>query len=141
MADISKEELLAMIEVQSKSAASMESIANSMKTMAEQYKELLASQQEMLKTTNDGRAFCRDKICEVFKKEINTAVTPIASYGTTLNKTYDAVKTAKIFIGVVALAIIVVTVVLRFSGPHDSTDRIEAMVRQIHLEMERNNER
>jgi len=136
MADISKEELLAMIEVQSKSAASMESIANSMKTMAEQYKELLASQQQMLKTTQDGRVICRDKICEDFKKEITMAVSPISTYGETIGKTYDAVKMARTLIGVIALAIIVVSVILKFIGqPAVSNTKLQTMIKEIHAEM------
>ena len=60
MSDITKEELMAMIEVQSKTATAMENIASSMRSISENNKEIVASQKLLV----DGCSKCQATVCE-----------------------------------------------------------------------------
>jgi hypothetical protein len=60
MSDISREELMAMIEVQGKTATAMENIANSMRAISEQNKDLVVAQKGLA----DSCIVCRQQICD-----------------------------------------------------------------------------
>jgi hypothetical protein len=64
MSEITKEELAMMIDVQSKSVSNLEKIANSLKTMVDEQKNLNESQKELLLELKDGTVKRKlDKIC------------------------------------------------------------------------------
>ena len=68
MSEISKEELLAMMEVQSKTATAMENIANSIRLNTENLKEITKTQAEFVKQCQEGRMDCQGKICGQLEK-------------------------------------------------------------------------
>jgi hypothetical protein len=62
--EITKEELAMMIDVQSKSVANLEKIANSLTNLVEEQKNLNQSQKELLLELKDGTLKKKlDKIC------------------------------------------------------------------------------
>lgn len=113
MSEITKEELIAMIEVQSKSAIAMESIANSVRQSSEQNKETVKLQSELVKSIQEERERCTANICLVLEKGINKATSEA-----TVNKgIIDGIKGdtgfLKIIIGSSTLIILIVTVFLQ----------------------------
>lgn len=59
---ITKQEILAMIDVQAKSAAAMENIANSIRQLHESQKEIVELQQEALDRDTRERAECKEHV-------------------------------------------------------------------------------
>jgi len=114
MSEITKEELMAMIEVQSKTATSMESIANSIRQVSEQNKELVKTQAEIVKSFSEEREKCTMQICATLKTGIeNTAKEASASKGT-IDKIREDTFWLKVILGSATLIAIIAGIILHF---------------------------
>jgi len=103
MSEITKEELLAMIEVQSKTASAMENIANSIRQIYEQNKELVKSQSEIVKNFTEEREQCTAQICTTLKEGIKATGDSASINKATIDKIRDDTFWTKIILGSVAL--------------------------------------
>jgi len=114
MSEITKEELMAMIDVQSKTATSMESIANSIRQISEQNKELVKTQGEMLKGLSGEREKCTSQICLTLKSGIEIATKEALAHKGTIDKIREDTFWLKIILGSATLIALLASVVLHF---------------------------
>lgn len=125
MSDITKEELMAMIEVQGKTAAAMENIANSMRVISETNKEIQKSQTEFIQNCTEGRQECRTEMCTEIEKKLQALPfsTPLARIETKVNTIEKDSLWVKIVVSAVALISIIVTVLINTMTSHTATTR------------------
>lgn len=115
MSEISKEELMAMIEVQGKTAAAMENIANSMRAISEQNKELVSAQ----KNISESCVVCRQQICDKLITAVDKKFEENADGCGATVKVISDIKNDTSFlkwtIGSVALITGIVVVIIQFT--------------------------
>lgn len=99
MSEITKEELMAMIDVQSKTATAMESIANSIRQLSETNKDILDEQRLFIKQCVEGRTSCQSTICTKFKEAVESAVKPAIEIKDVIGKVRDDTFWLKIILG------------------------------------------
>ena len=116
MSEITKEELMAMIDVQSKTATAMENIANSIRQVCEQNKELVKTQTEMVKVFSEEREKCTANICVILDKGIKDATKEATSNKSVMDKIRDDTFWLKIILGSATLIALIASVVLHFLG-------------------------
>lgn len=112
MSEITKEELLAMIDVQSRSAAAMENIANSLRMVSEQNKDFVKSQAELVKNAIEEREKCTANICIVLDKGIKEATKEALGSKAIIDSIKSDTGWLKIILGSAALIILIATVVV-----------------------------
>jgi hypothetical protein len=117
MSEITKEELIAMIEVQGKSATAMENVANSIRLVTEQNKELVKSQNELIKCFAEEREKCTANICVTLKTGIESATKETLAYKGIIDKIRDDTFWIKIIIGsatlIFAIAVLLTKLAIR----------------------------
>lgn len=116
MSDITKEELLAMMDVQSKTATAMENIANSIRQVSEQNKELVKTQAEIVKSFQEEREKCTSQICLTLKSGIETATKEANANKTTIEKIRDDTFWLKVIIGGATLIALIVSGIVKVLG-------------------------
>lgn len=114
MSEITKEELMAMIDVQSKTATAMENIANSIRQVSEQNKELVKTQTEIVKTFSEEREKCTANICATLKTGIENATKEANANKATIEKIRDDTFWLKIILGSATFIAILASIVLHF---------------------------
>lgn len=112
MSEITKEELIAMIEVQTKSASAMENIANSLRMVSEQNKEFVKTQSELVKNAIEEREKCTANICIVLDKGIKEATKEALGQKTILDGIKSDTMWLKIILGSATLIILIATVIV-----------------------------
>jgi hypothetical protein len=115
MSEITKEELLAMIDVQAKAATAMESIANSNRQISEQNKETVRLQAELVKSLAEEREKCTANICVVLEKGLKAALTVATPNNTTLDAIAKDTFWIKIIFGSIAFIAGIVGAIMAFS--------------------------
>lgn len=115
MSDITKEELLAMIDVQTKSAIAMESVANSIRLVSEQNKELVKSQAEIVKAFSEEREKCTAQICLTLKSGIETATKEASANKVTIDSISKDTFWIKIIFGSIAFISAIVGIIMSIS--------------------------
>ena len=132
--NLTKAEIMAMLEVQKEAATQMEKIASSLHDISKNQEALLNSMSELEKTFRNG--LC-DKVVEKVNKEIGVVVQPFSTGQKQLLDKVTIVKDnttwLKHIIGASTLIIIIVTVIVKVLNTQPSTD---AMIRIIHNEMQ-----
>lgn len=102
--EITKEEILLMIEMQGKSAAAMENIANSLRQIAEHQKDIFAK-------LNNGLG---KSITEAVSKEFAGCIANCTAHGILMGKVKTDTGWMKWTFGAVAVVVAVALVVLKF---------------------------
>jgi len=115
MSEITKEELLAMIEVQTKSATSMENIANSLKQVSEQNKEFVKAQQDLVKASIEEREKCTANICLVLKTGLALSSKEVETSRTVIDKIKEDTFWVKVIFGSIAFIVAIVSGIMAFS--------------------------
>jgi hypothetical protein len=115
MSDITKEELVAMMEVQSKTATAMENIANSIRQVSEQNKELVKLQSDIVKNFQEEREKCTAQICITLKGGIETATKEASANKATIEKIRDDTFWLKVILGSATLIVAIVMVLTHFA--------------------------
>ena len=115
MSEITKEELLAMIEVQTKSATSMENIANSLKQVSEQNKEFVKAQQDLVKASIEEREKCTANICLVLKTGLDLSSKEVETSRTVIDKIKEDTFWVKVIFGSIAFIVAIVSGIMAFS--------------------------
>lgn len=116
MSEITKEELMAMVEVQGKTAVAMENIANSMRSISEHNKELVAAQKSIV----EGCGKCQIQTCEKLVAAVEKKIDE-KSKGTDETKTdIKAIRSDTSFMkwvfGGVGLVVGIALVILKLMG-------------------------
>lgn len=112
MSEITKEELLAMIEVQSKTATAMENIANSIRQVSEQNREQLKAQTELNKSLSEEREKCTSRMCATLKEGIENATEKSGISKTVIDSIKSDTNWLKIILGSATLIILIATVIV-----------------------------
>jgi len=115
MSEITKEELLAMIDVQAKAATAMESIANSNRQISEQNKETVKNQAELIKTLSDEREKCTANICIVLEKGLKAALTAASPNTTVIDTIAKDTSWIKVIFGSIAFIVAIVGGIMAFT--------------------------
>jgi hypothetical protein len=115
MSEITKEELLAMIDVQAKAATAMESIANSNRQISEQNKETVRLQSEIVKSIAEEREKCTANICIVLEKGLKAALTAASPNTTVIETIAKDTFWIKIIFGSIAFITAIVGGIMAFS--------------------------
>lgn len=115
MSDITKEELLAMIDVQTKSAIAMESVANSIRLVSEQNKELVKSQAEIVKAFSEEREKCTAQICVTLKSSIESATKEASANKAVIDSISKDTFWIKVIFGSIAFIAAIVGVIMSIS--------------------------
>lgn len=115
MSEITKEELLAMIDVQGKAAQAMENIANSVRQMTEQNKDILISHKELVKTVTEHTDHCKKSICDVVDRNITTATEKCAENKALLTGIDKNIYWVKIIVSAATLIITLALVITRYT--------------------------
>jgi len=115
MSEITKEELLAMIDVQVKSASAMENIANSIRQMTDLNKEVLASHKELIKTVTEHTEKCQGSICSIVEAKMNFAGARCAENKTLLDNIDKNIFWVKITAGSIGIVTALALALTKFT--------------------------
>lgn len=116
MADITKEELMAMVEVQSRTAAAMENIANSMRSISEQNKEMMNAQRNIVESCAKCQAQTCEKLVQAVEKTIEDRMGSMATLRSNIEDIKGDTSFMKWVFGGVGLVAGIVLVILKLMG-------------------------
>ena len=115
MAEITREDLLLIAEIQGKVATQMESVANSVRAMAENNKEIATIVRDMPSMYSKSREICLRNMTECVEERVNGVKTVPNENKIILQKVRDDVFWMKIIIGSVGLITTLVVVLTQIS--------------------------
>ena len=127
---LTKAEILAMLDVQKEAATQMQKVASSLHDISKNQEALLESMSELEKTFRNG--LC-DKVIDKINEKMGVIVQPLAAKQQlvleTVKKSNDNVAWLKTTIGGATLMIVAITVILKVINPAPNTDDLIKVIR------------